>query len=210
MVKQIKKILLSLISLFAILNQFVAPGFVLAQQYEISKEAQVTVGNPSTGCPSGWPTEHGHMSQGPIGLGSHYDNAPEQPIDIGVPATTGTPTYATFDGAVSDTGDSQTVGYGIYAELKAVCNGAEIKVIWAHLQSRDATVQRGNSVTKGQLIGKIDDTGSSQAPHLHYGFCSQSRNDIQVCPIPMAEPYIPQTPVPSNCGDGHVNCNISW
>lgn len=174
--------------------------FAQIQHFSDFAEAKVTVGTPQTSCPSGWPMEHGHMSQGPTGLGSHYDNAPEQPIDIGS-NDTDTPTYATFDGVVSEIGTSRTVGYGVYVKLQSECNGTQITVIWAHLNSIDpAAAGVGNQVRKDQLIGKIDDTGHSFATHLHYGFWG----------IPMAEPYIPQTPIPSNCGDSHTDCNISW
>lgn len=40
--------------------------------------------------------------------------------------------------------------------------------MYAHLQKGSLQVKPGDKVTKGQLIGKLGNTGNSNAPHLHF------------------------------------------
>lgn len=42
----------------------------------------------------------------------------------------------------------------------------------AHLKHGSVEVQKGDNVTKGQLIGCVGNSGRSGAPHLHYGLMS--------------------------------------
>ena len=41
--------------------------------------------------------------------------------------------------------------------------------IYGHMIPNSIVVKTGQSVTKGQLIGKVGNSGNSQAPHLHFG-----------------------------------------
>lgn len=45
-------------------------------------------------------------------------------------------------------------------------NGKNIVSLYAHLNSWH--VSKGQSVTKGQVIGKVGSTGYSTGPHLHF------------------------------------------
>ncbi|NLG47336.1 M23 family metallopeptidase [Gordonia sp. (in: high G+C Gram-positive bacteria)] len=40
--------------------------------------------------------------------------------------------------------------------------------MYAHMQKGSLTVKPGDKVTKGQVIGKLGNTGNSNAPHLHF------------------------------------------
>lgn len=64
----------------------------------------------------------------------------------------GTVLVSTYDG-----------GWGNYIIIN---HGNNILSLYAHLNSR--TVERGDSVTRGQLIGEVGNTGISSAPHLHF------------------------------------------
>lgn len=40
-------------------------------------------------------------------------------------------------------------------------------VLYAHMQPGSVTVEAGDAVKRGELLGKVGNTGNSQAPHLH-------------------------------------------
>lgn len=69
-----------------------------------------------------------------------------------VAVQSGTVIVSTYDG-----------GWGHYIIIN---HGNNILSLYAHLNSR--TVERGESVTRGQLIGEVGNTGISTAPHLHF------------------------------------------
>ena len=80
-------------------------------------------------------------------------------IDLAGPI--GTPIYATADGFV---GRSEWAGgYGNLIELN---HGRGIQTRYGHLTR--STVQAGQAVKRGQLIGYMGSTGRSTGSHLHY------------------------------------------
>ena len=80
-------------------------------------------------------------------------------IDLGAP--TGTPVYATADGTVAMA--EWFSSYGNYIQLE---HGGNMETRYAHLSGY--TVQAGQQVKKGDLIGYVGSTGRSTGPHLHY------------------------------------------
>lgn len=74
----------------------------------------------------------------------------------------GKPVYATRSGKVitAITSDS---GYGIYVILD---HGDGYSSLYAHMSAR--YVSTGDYVTKGQMIGRVGNTGNSQGAHLHF------------------------------------------
>jgi len=87
---------------------------------------------------------------------NHYDaNGPD---DLGrrvVASAGGTVDYV----------DSSEVGYGNQVVIR---HGNGWKTRYAHLMDGSITVQRGQSVNKGQVIGKVGNSGNSYGAHLHY------------------------------------------
>ena len=80
-------------------------------------------------------------------------------VDLAAP--NGTPVYATADGFI---GKAQYWGsYGNYVQIE---HGADLETRYGHLSSY--TVQTGDTVRKGDLIGYVGSTGRSTGPHLHY------------------------------------------
>lgn len=67
-------------------------------------------------------------------------------------AQSGTVIVSTYDG-----------GWGNYIIIN---HGNNRLTLYAHMNSR--TVERGDSVVRGQVIGQIGNTGISSAPHLHF------------------------------------------
>jgi len=87
--------------------------------------------------------------------GSHH-NA----IDIGAPS--GTPILAADSGMVVFRGWSGNYGNMI----KIDHGGGELVTLYAHLSSYN--VKLGDTVSKGDVIGYVGNTGFSTGPHLHY------------------------------------------
>jgi murein DD-endopeptidase MepM/ murein hydrolase activator NlpD len=80
-------------------------------------------------------------------------------VDLAAP--TGTPVYATADGRI---GRAELFSsYGNYVQIE---HGGQLQTRYAHLSSY--TVQAGQMVRRGDLIGYVGSTGRSTGPHLHY------------------------------------------
>ena len=77
-------------------------------------------------------------------------------------APTGTPIYATGNGKVKRA-DNTASGFGQHIEID---HGYGYKTIYAHLSKYN--VKRGQTVSRGDLIGFVGNTGRSVGPHLHY------------------------------------------
>ena len=80
-------------------------------------------------------------------------------IDFAAP--TGHPIYAAADGRVVRAGRSG--GYGRMIEIE---HAHGIRTRYAHLHR--ISVNRGDRVAAGELIGRMGSTGRSTGPHLHY------------------------------------------
>ena len=81
-------------------------------------------------------------------------------IDIGT--ATGTPIYAADSGYVLEAGWTN-VGYGLHVVID---HGNGFRTLYGHMSVIIA--QAGQSVQKGQLIGRVGSTGNSTGPHLHF------------------------------------------
>lgn len=80
-------------------------------------------------------------------------------VDLSAPK--GTPVYATGNGVISEA--KWRPGYG---QLVEVNHGFGYKTRYAHLSKM--FVIEGDSVTRGQVIGEVGNTGISSGAHLHY------------------------------------------
>lgn len=77
-------------------------------------------------------------------------------------AATGTDVFATGDGTVIRVEQSQR-GFGNVVEID---HGFGFKTLYAHLSAFN--VRQGQHVKRGEVIGKVGNSGMSMAPHLHY------------------------------------------
>ena len=76
-------------------------------------------------------------------------------------ANIGTPIYATGNGTVTKAGWQS--GYGKIVKLN---HGYGYETWYAHMNDIDVRV--GQKVVRGEVIGKVGNTGKSTGPHLHY------------------------------------------
>ncbi|USN56745.1 MAG: M23 family metallopeptidase [Candidatus Peribacteria bacterium] len=102
----------------------------------------------------------------------------------------GTPAVSIGDGIVVDAG--RNVGYGNVVKIKYLTpTGDTIYAIYAHLDSM--TVKTDQTVTKGQKIGEVGDSGLAYGVHLHYEIDTTTRRGKPLYPyLDCAEqdPYI--------------------
>ncbi len=93
---------------------------------------------------------------------------------IDIAGQIGDPVYASADGIVSFSG--QRGGYGNFIAIK---HNDNMTTHYAHLHSR--LVNAGEKVKRGDLIGRLGNSGRSTGPHLHYEILSK---DVAINPMP--------------------------
>jgi len=116
----------------------------------------------------------------------------------------GTPIYAAAEGIVSEAGLSEPFFCpisGEYVEDQVVVRLfhrlPEGRMVTAYAHLRDVTVEPGQKVEAGQLVGHSGNSGCSTGPHLHFGVwfggSGFNKDLIPVDPFgwmaPMADPY---------------------
>lgn len=92
-------------------------------------------------------------------------------------APLGTPVQAAGAGTVLEAGDK-----GNYGNCVIIVHDEVYQTLYAHLNTIEVEV--GETVTAGQLIGQVGNTGVSTGPHLHY---EVRKNGVAVNP----EAYLP-------------------
>tara|TARA_Y100001954_G_scaffold239636_1_gene317210 strand:+ start:49058 stop:49963 length:906 start_codon:yes stop_codon:yes gene_type:complete len=110
--------------------------------------------------PSIWPTS-GWVTSGFAWRTSPFTGKREFHKGIDISAPRGTPVYAPARGSVSFTG--RDGAYGLSIRLK---HNTSLTTRFAHLHR--IAVKSGKTVTRGELIGYVGNTGRSTGPHLHY------------------------------------------
>jgi hypothetical protein len=88
---------------------------------------------------------------------------------IDIPAPKGTPIVATAEGIVKYS-DSKVRGYGNMIVLE---HADKVFSVYAHNQKN--LVRVGARVKRGQMIGRVGNTGRSTGPHLHFELRMQNK-----------------------------------
>jgi murein DD-endopeptidase MepM/ murein hydrolase activator NlpD len=111
---------------------------------------------------------------------------PHRGIDLAAPI--GTPIHATSDGRVTSIGYES--GYGNKIKIQ---HTGPYESLYAHLLKFKKGLKRGDTVTRGEIIGYVGQTGLADGPHCHYEFRvnHQARNPATIT-LPDASP-IPQS-----------------
>jgi murein DD-endopeptidase MepM/ murein hydrolase activator NlpD len=126
------------------------------------------------------------IGQGFGGAFSHDRPHSFHAVDFAVPV--GTPVVAARAGVVMDTarnfhraGDDPD-RYGPRANYVRILHDDGSMAVYAHLDYRGVTVEDGQRVRAGQLIGRSGNTGYSTGPHLH--FAIQVNQEMALVSIP--------------------------
>jgi len=172
--------------IFIYLTAFtVAPLISTIAQLESQPGLSYNITSPTgpipPGCPSGWPTPSGRITQGPKTSSTHYG---VEAIDIGVGL--GTPIFATHPGRAIAVGSSGP--YGNYVDVYGVCQGVSFITRYAHMPNVPFYGEK--LVNTGDQIGVVDNTGNSTGNHLHYEIRGGALGDINQ--------FLPK-PVPPGC-----------
>lgn len=93
--------------------------------------------------------------------GCHLCKADHRGVDISKPC--GAPLYAAAAGTVTRTGS-----YYDYGNVVFLDHGNDIQTAYGHLQWGTQTVQEGDVVDVGEVIGREGTTGVSTGCHLHF------------------------------------------
>ena len=105
-----------------------------------------------------------------------YGNSGHRGTDI--PAPEGTPILAAHNGTVIISGWNNSYGNQVLLD-----NGAGLSTRYAHMTA--AAVSAGETVTAGQVIGYVGNTGDSTGFHLHF---EVMQNGVRVNPLDAVTP----------------------
>lgn len=121
----------------------------------------------ATSIPAIWPIDKHDLRNSIGAYGGRFHPIYKRYIKhegIDMPATIGNPVYATANGVVKSTDIGyRTRGYG---KQILIDHGFGYRTRYAHLSKID--VKPGQTVTRGEKIGEVGNTGGSTGPHLHY------------------------------------------
>ncbi|MFT3796979.1 M23 family metallopeptidase [Microbacterium sp.] len=77
-----------------------------------------------------------------------------------------TPIYSIADGVVIESSETSN-GWGVYVKIAHNIGGNTVTSLYAHMSYGTRRVVVGDTVTAGQLIGQVGDTGRAYGTHLH-------------------------------------------
>ncbi|MDD4078194.1 MAG: M23 family metallopeptidase [Eubacteriales bacterium] len=131
----------------------------------VTKEPQAKVIMTGIGY---WPARPTGMFRFPVNggrissrFGERRSYGPHRGVDIANPR--GTPIHAAASGTV--TAKTRGSSYGRYIVLQHA-NG--YSTLYAHLSEFASSLRVGSSVVRGQVIGRVGNSGRSSGPHLHW------------------------------------------
>ncbi len=110
--------------------------------------------------PSLWPV-HGLLASGFGVRVSPFTDTKVFHHGLDIDAPKGSPIRAAGGGKVVRCGFESR-----YGNLVVIDHGNGYRTVYAHLSERQ--VELGDTVRRGDLIGKVGDTGRTTGPHLHY------------------------------------------
>ncbi|CAN5489773.1 M23 family metallopeptidase [soil metagenome] len=80
----------------------------------------------------------------------------------------GTPIQSIGEGVVVDVGNPNGA-FGVYARIQHEVDGQMFTSLYAHMLQGSLAVEVGDTVSAGDLVGQVGNTGQSTGAHLHFG-----------------------------------------
>ncbi len=99
--------------------------------------------------------------------------------------------------STTDSEDHCGGGYGNYVEI---LHDDGLYTFYAHMHQNTITVKEGQSVTQGQVIGKMGTSGVSTGTHLHFEVRTGPNQATAVDPLGYIDPSNPRPSSTSNLG----------
>ncbi len=111
-----------------------------------------------------WPLKGYSRISSKFGLRTHPVTGEKQSQHNGIdiPAPTGTPIYACYDGEVAWSYYHETAGNWV-----GIDHGNGLYTVYMHMSK--VLVKKGDVIKKGKIVGKVGSTGRSKGAHLHLG-----------------------------------------
>lgn len=134
----------------------------IQQLKEIDKYV-VLIEKLSQKIPTGWPirSSQGYKTSGFGVRRSPFGDEREFHTGVDIAALKGSTLLATASGRILFSGDKKSFGKTVI-----IRHSFGYRTLFAHLSR--ILVRSGDAVKKGQIIGKVGNTGRSTGPHLHY------------------------------------------
>ncbi|HZJ87519.1 MAG TPA: M23 family metallopeptidase, partial [Erysipelothrix sp.] len=91
------------------------------------------------------------------------------PVGTSIVAPANGIVIATYTGCATYGGLSNTcgMGYGNYVLMMVRDSGSTYGALYGHMQSGGVLVGVGQSISQGQVIGRVGSSGTSTGPHVH-------------------------------------------
>ena len=164
--------------LASIYDNDVAPGKIVyvsdgqnqgsGETVTVTATATVIIGNPPQGPPAYSPLKGSVYCSGYDYMGDSPSPCPNflrthKGVDI---ATYGSDwnVYSPFVGIATVDTVADCCGYGVYLELRS----GTWTILMAHLERGSVRVRVGDIMSTGEVLGVMDDTGTSGGDHVHY------------------------------------------
>ena len=88
----------------------------------------------------------------------------------------------------------RTTGERIYGNYVKIKHDGGYYTLYAHLKYGTVAVNKGQRVTKGQVLGYMGNTGYSNGAHLHWEV--RDKSDTRINPTPYIDSDLPGNPQP--------------
>ncbi len=93
----------------------------------------------------------------------------------------GTPIEAVADGVVVDSTVADG-SWGVHLSIQHDIDGVVFITSYAHMQTGSMSLQIGDTVSRGDVIGRVGSTGQSNGAHLHFTVQTADRTFINPLP----------------------------
>jgi murein DD-endopeptidase MepM/ murein hydrolase activator NlpD len=99
----------------------------------------------------------------------------------------GTPIEAVADGVVvsSPVADGS---WGVHVTLEHDVDGVVFRTSYAHMQTGSMSLEMGDTVSRGDVVGRVGSTGQSNGAHLH--FTVQTAEGTFINPLPWMREHV--------------------